>query len=196
MRRESVHFSLGSLTTSSIPTDKSSREIVDSSSTISPSTTRPELTSEQQQQQHPERPAQTRASFSINSGENQAATSSSSSSAQLLSSQHSLQSPSSSSTSGQSIEQSAAETQSIIGAQSVSGSGSVRDETESLDTESSETSEGSAPREVGHNLYILSHKLAKFNKELSVLLKSKESEALSYYAAHTAQIEVFISTNF
>lgn len=188
MRRESVHFSLGSLTTSSLPTDKSTREIGDSSSAISSSTTRTELTVSEQQ--HPERPIQTRASFSINSGENQAATSSST---QLLSSQHPLQSPTSAS--GQSIEQAAlmaaAETQSIVGAQSASGSGSVRDETESLDTESSETSEGSAPREVGHNLYILSHKLAKFNKELSVLLKSKESEALSYYAAHTAQIEVF-----
>jgi hypothetical protein len=67
-------------------------------------------------------------------------------------------------------------------------------ESESLNTENeSEESEGSAPREVGHNLYILAHKLAKFNKELSVLIKSKDSqenEALAYYAAHTAQIEV------
>ncbi len=56
-----------------------------------------------------------------------------------------------------------------------------------------EDSEGAPPREVGHNLYILAHKLAKFNKELSILLKSKDSqenEALAYYAAHTAQIEV------
>ena len=70
-------------------------------------------------------------------------------------------------------------------------------ETESLNTENEgEESEGSAPREVGHNLYILAHKLAKFNKELSVLLKSKDSqenEALAYYAAHTAQIEVMAS---
>jgi hypothetical protein len=54
---------------------------------------------------------------------------------------------------------------------------------------------GSPPREVGHNLYILAHKLAKFNKELSLALKSRsqdgvENEALSYYAAHTAQIEI------
>ncbi len=57
----------------------------------------------------------------------------------------------------------------------------------------SEESEGAPPREVGHNLYILAHKLAKFNKELSVLIKSKDSqenEALAYYAAHTAQIEI------
>lgn len=67
---------------------------------------------------------------------------------------------------------------------------SVKDETESLESETSENSEGAPPREVGHNLYILAHKLAKFNKELSVLVKSKDSEALSYYAAHTAQIEV------
>ena len=61
------------------------------------------------------------------------------------------------------------------------------------DSNKSEDSEGASPREVGHNLYILAHKLAKFNKELSILLKSKDSqenEALAYYAAHTAQIEV------
>lgn len=64
-----------------------------------------------------------------------------------------------------------------------------------LDDSAELHSEGSSPREVGHNLFILSHKLAKFNKELSVYLKSKTSnqeysEALSYYAAHTAQIEI------
>ena len=51
--------------------------------------------------------------------------------------------------------------------------------------------------DVGHNLYMLSHKLAKFNKDFASKLKqtSKEDEngALTYYAAHTAQIEVFIS---
>lgn len=82
------------------------------------------------------------------------------------------------------------ETQSSISSAHSQTSMSVRDETESMDTDNSESSEGSAPREVGHNLYILAHKLAKFNKELSVLVKSKDSEALSYYAAHTAQIEV------
>ena len=52
---------------------------------------------------------------------------------------------------------------------------------------------GPLPLEVGHNLYILAHKLAKFNKDLFSLLKSKSSlknEALRYYAAHTGQIEV------
>jgi hypothetical protein len=91
----------------------------------------------------------------------------------------------------QTNEQPQLETQSSLStaAHSVT-SMSVRDETESMETDNSESSEGSAPREVGHNLYILAHKLAKFNKELSVLVKSKDSEALSYYAAHTAQIEV------
>ena len=58
------------------------------------------------------------------------------------------------------------------------------------ENESGEESEGAPPREVGHNVYILAHKLAKYNKELSLLLKSKENEALCYYAAHTAQIEI------
>ena len=59
--------------------------------------------------------------------------------------------------------------------------------------DNSERSEGAPPREVGHNLFILAHKLAKFNKELGSLIKSKdnmENEALAYYAAHTAQIEI------
>lgn len=56
---------------------------------------------------------------------------------------------------------------------------------------------GVSPREVGHNIYILCHQLAKHNKELSILLKnteltldSKMNQALLYYATHTAQIEV------
>ena len=72
---------------------------------------------------------------------------------------------------------------------------SIENEIESQDTGSNaDESEGAPPREVGHNLYILAHKLAKFNKELSVLLKSREcleDEALAYYAVHTAQIEVY-----
>jgi hypothetical protein len=51
------------------------------------------------------------------------------------------------------------------------------------------------PLEVGHNLYILAHKLAKFNKDLYGLLKTKstlKNEALRYYEAHTGQIEVNI----
>ncbi len=72
----------------------------------------------------------------------------------------------------------------------------IADETtETQDTDSGDYSEGASPREVGHNLYILAHKLAKFNKELSLMLKSKdcqEDEALAYYAVHTAQIEVYL----
>lgn len=58
-----------------------------------------------------------------------------------------------------------------------------------------------SPREVGHNIYILCHQLAQHNKELASLLKASEdpqssnfdtkmSQALMYYATHTAQIEV------
>jgi hypothetical protein len=66
-------------------------------------------------------------------------------------------------------------------------------EEEEEEADNIDDSVGAPPREVGHNLYILAHKLSKFNKELSVLLKSKDSlenEALVYYAAHTAQIEI------
>ncbi|XP_023031789.1 inositol 1,4,5-trisphosphate receptor isoform X2 [Drosophila willistoni] len=58
-----------------------------------------------------------------------------------------------------------------------------------------------SPREVGHNIYILCHQLAQHNKELASLLKASEdpqsssfdaktSQALMYYATHTAQIEI------
>nr|BAA14399.1 inositol 1,4,5-trisphosphate receptor [Drosophila melanogaster] len=58
-----------------------------------------------------------------------------------------------------------------------------------------------SPREVGHNIYILCHQLAQHNKELAGLLKASEdpqsasfdaktSQALMYYATHTAQIEI------
>ena len=61
------------------------------------------------------------------------------------------------------------------------------------DDDGTDESDVPPPREVGHNLYILAHKLAKFNKELSIALKSTEgheNRALAYYAAHTAQIEI------
>lgn len=60
-------------------------------------------------------------------------------------------------------------------------------------------------REVGHNLYILAHKLARFNKELNVLLRSNNTgsttntttyNAFSYYASRTAQIEVMAFVTF
>ena len=62
-----------------------------------------------------------------------------------------------------------------------------------VDDDETDESDVPPPREVGHNLYILAHKLAKFNKELSVALKiteGHENRALAYYAAHTAQIEI------
>lgn len=56
---------------------------------------------------------------------------------------------------------------------------------------------GVSPKEVGHNIYILCHQLAQHNKELAALLKpsddasdSKAYQALTYYASHTAQIEI------
>lgn len=60
-----------------------------------------------------------------------------------------------------------------------------------------DSGEGSAsPKEVGHNIYILAHQLARHNKELAELLKPSfglegtSDEALEFYANHTAQIEV------
>ncbi|XP_028854498.1 inositol 1,4,5-trisphosphate receptor type 1 isoform X1 [Denticeps clupeoides] len=48
-----------------------------------------------------------------------------------------------------------------------------------------------SPRNVGHNIYILAHQLARHNKELQLLLKpSGEDQALEYYTKHTAQIEI------
>ena len=52
-----------------------------------------------------------------------------------------------------------------------------------------------SPKEVGHNIYILCHQLALYNKEIGQLLKSvpsdhKVAQALNYYSSHTAQIEV------
>lgn len=60
------------------------------------------------------------------------------------------------------------------------------------------------PKEVGHNIYILCHQLARHNKELASLLRpnslvdptasmevnSRFNHALSFYRKHTAQIEI------
>ncbi|XP_023671026.2 inositol 1,4,5-trisphosphate-gated calcium channel ITPR2 isoform X2 [Paramormyrops kingsleyae] len=52
------------------------------------------------------------------------------------------------------------------------------------------------PRDVGHNIYILAHQLARHNKALQQSLKPRQDpdsdgdEALTYYANHTAQIEI------
>ncbi|XP_039617485.1 inositol 1,4,5-trisphosphate receptor type 2 isoform X2 [Polypterus senegalus] len=53
-----------------------------------------------------------------------------------------------------------------------------------------------SPKDVGHNIFILAHQLARHNKELQKRLKPSsepycnEDDALSFYANHTAQIEV------
>ncbi|KAJ6666357.1 hypothetical protein lerEdw1_000630, partial [Lerista edwardsae] len=52
-----------------------------------------------------------------------------------------------------------------------------------------------SPKDVGHNIYILAHQLARHNKILQQMLKpgsepDEGDEALKYYANHTAQIEI------
>ena len=57
---------------------------------------------------------------------------------------------------------------------------------------------GVSPKDVGHNIYILIHQLALYNKEIGEMLQTdptepidpKVAEALNYYRSHTAQIEV------
>lgn len=57
------------------------------------------------------------------------------------------------------------------------------------------------PKEVGHNIYILAHQLARHNDELSSLLNPDNGKneatrtALKYYREHTAQIEVPLFVN-
>ncbi|XP_072438759.1 inositol 1,4,5-trisphosphate-gated calcium channel ITPR1 isoform X1 [Chiloscyllium punctatum] len=67
------------------------------------------------------------------------------------------------------------------------------------EVEFEETEDGedhaASPRNVGHNIYILAHQLARHNKELQQMLKpgsqmGEGDEALEYYAKHTAQIEI------
>uniref|UniRef100_A0A674C4R5 Inositol 1,4,5-trisphosphate receptor n=1 Tax=Salmo trutta TaxID=8032 RepID=A0A674C4R5_SALTR len=55
-----------------------------------------------------------------------------------------------------------------------------------------EEEHAASPRNVGHNIYILAHQLARHNKELQALLKTygEGDEALEFYAKHTAQIEI------
>uniref|UniRef100_A0A4W5KV13 Inositol 1,4,5-trisphosphate receptor n=1 Tax=Hucho hucho TaxID=62062 RepID=A0A4W5KV13_9TELE len=58
-----------------------------------------------------------------------------------------------------------------------------------------EEHDAASPRNVGHNIYILAHQLARHNKELQVMLKpggtnGEGDEALEFYAKHTAQIEI------
>ncbi|XP_044006892.1 inositol 1,4,5-trisphosphate receptor isoform X3 [Aphidius gifuensis] len=66
------------------------------------------------------------------------------------------------------------------------------------DDDSTIFDDGVAPKEVGHNIYILCHQLAQHNRELATMLKPSElnnsepkiNKALKYYATHTAQIEI------
>ncbi|XP_053508951.1 inositol 1,4,5-trisphosphate receptor type 1 isoform X7 [Ictalurus furcatus] len=58
-----------------------------------------------------------------------------------------------------------------------------------------EEEHAASPRNVGHNIYILAHQLARHNKELQAMLKAggtygEGDEALEFYAKHTAQIEL------
>ncbi|XP_037926094.1 inositol 1,4,5-trisphosphate receptor isoform X3 [Hermetia illucens] len=72
-------------------------------------------------------------------------------------------------------------------------------ENDDYNPEDSDDDVGVSPKEVGHNIYILCHQLSQHNKELAALLKTNEniqnydnkmSQALLYYATHTAQIEI------
>uniref|UniRef100_A0A8V5HGP6 Inositol 1,4,5-trisphosphate receptor n=1 Tax=Melopsittacus undulatus TaxID=13146 RepID=A0A8V5HGP6_MELUD len=63
------------------------------------------------------------------------------------------------------------------------------------DHEDENGDDGISPKDVGHNIYILAHQLARHNKTLQQMLKpgsdpDEGDEALRYYANHTAQIEI------
>uniref|UniRef100_A0A674AFZ7 Inositol 1,4,5-trisphosphate receptor n=1 Tax=Salmo trutta TaxID=8032 RepID=A0A674AFZ7_SALTR len=69
------------------------------------------------------------------------------------------------------------------------------DPEEDDDSGDEEEHDAASPRNVGHNIYILAHQLARHNKELQVMLKpggtnGEGDEALEFYAKHTAQIEI------
>uniref|UniRef100_A0A8C9W0J4 Inositol 1,4,5-trisphosphate receptor n=1 Tax=Scleropages formosus TaxID=113540 RepID=A0A8C9W0J4_SCLFO len=63
------------------------------------------------------------------------------------------------------------------------------------DEEENAEDHAASPRNVGHNIYILAHQLARHNRELQAMLKpggpnGEGDEALEFYAKHTAQIEI------
>ena len=64
------------------------------------------------------------------------------------------------------------------------------------DDDVNEVGDTVSPKTVGHNIYILCHQLALYNKDLSFLLQPQETmeqktlDALNFYSSHTAQIEV------
>ncbi|XP_076840863.1 inositol 1,4,5-trisphosphate-gated calcium channel ITPR2 isoform X1 [Brachyhypopomus gauderio] len=67
-----------------------------------------------------------------------------------------------------------------------------------IETESDSEASGEpiSPKDVGHNIYILAHQLARHKKSLQQSLKPKTDtdvegeDSLRYYAKHTAQIEI------
>ncbi|XP_048873417.1 inositol 1,4,5-trisphosphate receptor type 1 isoform X8 [Brienomyrus brachyistius] len=68
-------------------------------------------------------------------------------------------------------------------------------EFEAPDNEENADDHAASPRNVGHNIYILAHQLARHNRELQAMLKpggpgGDGDEALEFYAKHTAQIEI------
>ncbi|XP_030632911.1 inositol 1,4,5-trisphosphate receptor type 1 [Chanos chanos] len=68
-------------------------------------------------------------------------------------------------------------------------------ETEFEDSEEQEENGedyAASPRNVGHNIYILAHQLARHNKDLQqeLLKPGGDDQALEYYTKHTAQIEI------
>ncbi|KAK4321538.1 hypothetical protein Pmani_007659 [Petrolisthes manimaculis] len=68
------------------------------------------------------------------------------------------------------------------------------EEDEIFEDATTDTDDGVSPREVGHNIYILCHQLAKHHKELEELLSKttndKLNNALTHYRENTAQIEI------
>nr|XP_014347325.1 PREDICTED: inositol 1,4,5-trisphosphate receptor type 2 [Latimeria chalumnae] len=63
------------------------------------------------------------------------------------------------------------------------------------DTDENSADDQVSPKDVGHNIYILAHQLARHNKVLQQMLKpgsdpEEGDGALTYYAKHTAQIEI------
>ncbi len=68
---------------------------------------------------------------------------------------------------------------------------------ESIDEDGEDGDDAVSPREVGHNIYILCHQLALYNKQIGTLLRPNPDamdhrtlEALRFYNSHTAQIEL------
>ncbi|XP_061114251.1 LOW QUALITY PROTEIN: inositol 1,4,5-trisphosphate receptor type 1-like [Conger conger] len=73
--------------------------------------------------------------------------------------------------------------------------GEVEFEEDPEEEEENGEDHAASPRNVGHNIYILAHQLARHNKELQAMLKpggtnGEGDEALEFYAKHTAQIEI------